>query len=131
MLARRQADALAGQRELARLAGLDREAEGGRIGDGVEHAAVGHVDDRGPRPSTSSEGLDAVGVTGDVGELDRLAAAVAAGRAHLDDAAGRLQPHDRLGSCIGSMPVSSSTVVVTIVLDPDIGGYRGGLDQIR
>ena len=30
------------------------------------------------------------------------------------------------GSCIGSMPVSSSTVVVQIVLEPDIGGYSVG-----
>ena len=95
--ARSHADALAHERELARLARLDREAQRRRVGDRVEHAAVGDVHAERAQALDLERGIDALGVAGHVRELDRLAAPVAAGRARLDDAAGRLQPHDRLG----------------------------------
>src|SRR5205814_2336464 len=44
LLARGRADLLADERELARLGGLDREAERVRVGNRVPHAAEGDVD---------------------------------------------------------------------------------------
>ena len=97
LLARRGPDPLAGQRQVARLARLDREAERGGVGDRVPHAAVGDVDRERAEALDLERRVEPVGERGDVRDLDALAAAVAARGPGLDDAARRLEPQHRLG----------------------------------
>ena len=96
LLARRRADPLAGEREVARLGRLEREAERVRVGDRVPHAAERDVDGERAETVDLERRVEPVGEAGDVRQLDALAAAVAARRAHLDDARGRLEPQRRL-----------------------------------
>ena len=97
LLPRRRADPLAGERKVARLVRLEREPERPRIGDRVPHAAVGDVDRQRPEPRHLERRVEPLGEAGNVRQLDALAAAIPAGGARLDDAARRLQAHDRLG----------------------------------
>ena len=97
LLARRLADPLAGEREIAGLVRLDREAERTGVRDRVPHAAVGDVDRDRAEPGDLERRVEAVGEARHVRELDRLAAPVPARGACLDDAARRLEADDRLG----------------------------------
>ncbi len=84
-----------GKREVTRLVRFDREAERVRVGDRVPHASVGDVDSDRAQAVDLERRIEAIGKAGDVRELDALAAAVPAGRPHLDHAARRLEPEDR------------------------------------
>ena len=77
-----------------------------------------------PRPATSSL-VELVGEVGNVRELDACnACGTSPG---LDDAAlGASSRTTVSGSVIGTIPVSSKTVVVQIVFEPDMAGYSVG-----
>ena len=79
LLARRDADLLAGARESsARLRRLEREPERRRVGDRVPHAAEGDVDRQRAEPVDLERGVEPVGEARDVRQLDALALAVRA-----------------------------------------------------
>ncbi len=104
LVARRQANLLADDREVAGLVGRHREAEPGGIDDGVEHAAIGGVERDGAEPLDLDLGVQPIDESRHIGDLDRAAAAVAAPRAGSDRPRRRVEPHHCLadrasGSC--------------------------------
>ena len=126
LLARGKADQLADARELARLLRLDREAERGRVGDRVPHAAEGDVhreraQARRPRAARRAARRS----TGrSSARRSRPSVAHAARTSTTPPGASRRSVVS--GSCSSTIPVSSSTVATQIVFEPDIAGYSVG-----
>ena len=97
LLAGGDPDALAGERQVAGLARLDRKPERVGVGDRVPHAAVADIDRDRAQAVDLDRRVQAAGEAGHVGQLDALAAAVPALRPHLDHAPGGLEAERRFG----------------------------------
>ena len=107
---------------------FDRRAERGRVGDRVPHAPVGHVDGDRAHAVDLEGGIEAVGKALDVGPLDAFAATVPQAARTSTMPPGASSRRNRLRFGHGqTTPVSSSTVAVQIVFEPDIGGVLGRL----
>ena len=126
LLARSQPDPLADERELARLARLEREAERVRIGDRVPHAAERDIDGERAEAVDLELRIEAIDEARNVRQLDALALAVAQPAVTSTTPAGASSRNVVSGSRISTMPVSSRTVATQIVFEPDMAGYSVG-----
>ena len=113
-------------RELARLRRLEREAQRARVGDRVPHAAERDVDRDAAEALHLELRVEVRREARHVRELDALALAVLARAVTSTTPAGASSRTVVSGSCISTMPVSSSTVATQIVFEPDIAGYSVG-----
>ena len=98
------------------------QAERRRVGDDVEHAAVGNVDVERAEARDLERHVEMDDERRHVLKADAANFAVGDFSPDRDQPAGASRTNSVTGSTIGSMPVSSSTVATQIVLLPDIGG---------
>ena len=114
------ADALAQLGELARLLGHDRVAERLGVDEGAERAAVGEVDRSSPTPGTSTGASRWVAKDGTFSNVTRSQRPSRQSARTRTSPAGASSTSSVTGSVIGTIPVSSSTVAVLIVFEPDM-----------